>query len=92
MIVTAGNESETRRWVIWILTDVLIGKLVGQTHPLRLMLHRLSIHDRVLELFYDGFVDSIALTCHQDRPLNKIAPPTKSSTLQAFFLSTTGVL
>lgn len=29
MIVTADNENEMRRWITWILTDVLIGKLVG---------------------------------------------------------------
>ena len=92
MIVTADNENGMRRWIIWRLTDVFIGKFVGQTHPLRLVLHRLSIHDRVLELLHDSFVDSIALTFYQDRPMNKIIPPTKSSTLQAFFLSTTGVL
>ena len=39
MIVTADSENETRRWVFRTHTNVLIGKLVGQTHPLRLMLH-----------------------------------------------------
>ena len=62
MIVTAGSEKEIRRRVFWALTDVLIGKFVGQTHPLWLMLHRLSIHDRVLELLHDSLVNSIALT------------------------------
>ena len=92
MIVTADSEDMTRRWVYWTLTDVLIGKLVRQTHSLWLMLHRLSIHDRVLELLHDSLVNSIALICCQYRPMNETAPPTKSSTLQAFFLSTTGVL
>ena len=64
MIVTAGSEKKIRRWIFWTLTDVLIGKLVGKTHPLWLMLHRLSIHDRVLELLHDSFMDSIALTFH----------------------------
>lgn len=43
------------------LTDVFVCELMRETHPLRLMLHRLPVHYRVLELFYDGFVDSVTL-------------------------------
>lgn len=35
------------------------------------MFHRLSIHDSVLELLHDGFVDSIALTFYQHRQMNQ---------------------
>lgn len=62
MIVTADNKDETRRWILWQPTDVLVTKLVGQTHPLRLMLYGLPIHNRMLELLHDRFVNSIALT------------------------------
>ena len=48
--------------MFWLLTDVLVAELVGQTHPLRLMLYGLSIHNRVLELLHDSLVNSIALT------------------------------
>lgn len=92
MIVTANNEDETRRWIFWQPTDVLVAKLVGQTHPLRLMLYGLPIHNCMLELLHDSFVNSIALTSGKQRPTDKIESPTKSSTVQAVFLSTTGVL
>lgn len=62
MIVTADSQDETRRWTFGTLTDVLISKLMGQTHPLRLMFYGLSIHNRMLELLHDGFVNSVALT------------------------------
>ena len=62
MIVTADIEDETRRWIFRPLTDVLVAELVRQTHPLRLMLYGLPIHDRMLELLHDSFVNSIALT------------------------------
>lgn len=53
------------------LTDVLIGKFVGEAHPLRLMLHRLPIHDSVFELFYDRLVYGIALTRCQHLPFDQ---------------------
>lgn len=43
------------------LTDVLVSELVGESHTLRLMLNRLSVHDGGLELLNDGAVNSIAL-------------------------------
>ena len=74
------------------LTDVFIRKLVRETHPLRLMLHRLSVYNRVLELLDNGFMDSIALTWRQHAQSRKTDSLTKSSTVHAFFLNTTGVL
>jgi hypothetical protein len=74
------------------LTDVLVCKLVREAHPLRLMLHRLSIHDCVLELLNNSLVDGIALMVCQCLPLERTGLPTKSSTEHALFLSTTGVL
>lgn len=62
MIVTADSQDETRRWTFGTITDVLISKLMGQTHPLRLMFYGLSIHNRMLELLHDSFVNSVALT------------------------------
>lgn len=43
------------------LTDILVGKLVGKTYPLRLVLYRLPIDYCVFELLDNGLVDSIAL-------------------------------
>ena len=51
-----ANESQT-------LTDIFVCKLMCETYPLWLMFHRLSVHYRMLELFHNGFVDSITL-CH----------------------------
>lgn len=56
------------------------------------MLHRLTVYDRMLELLDNGFVDSIALTWRQHTQPRKTDLLTKSSTVHAFFLSTTGVL
>lgn len=44
-----------------LLTDIFVGKLVRQADTLGLMLDRFAIHDSVLELFYDGFVDRVTL-------------------------------
>ena len=44
------------------LTDILVGELMSQTHPLRLVLDRPSIHDGLSELFYDRFVNGVALS------------------------------
>ena len=43
------------------LTDVFVGKLMGQSDTLRLMLDRFSVYDGVLKLFYDGLVDGVTL-------------------------------
>lgn len=43
------------------LTDILVSKLMGQSHTLRLMLNRLSVHDGSLELLNDGAVNGVAL-------------------------------
>lgn len=43
------------------LTDIFVGKLVGEPHTLRLMFHRLAIHNRLLELLDDGLVNGVAL-------------------------------
>ena len=43
------------------LTNVLVRKLMSQTHPLRLVLDGLPIYDGMLELLDDGLVDSITL-------------------------------
>jgi hypothetical protein len=44
-----------------VLTDILIRELMRQTHPLRLMLNRTSIHNSLSELFNNRLVDRIAL-------------------------------
>lgn len=49
------------------LTDILVGKLVGETYPLRLVLYRLPIDYCVFELLDNGLVDSVALKCGQLR-------------------------
>ena len=43
------------------LTDILIRQLMRKAHSLRLMLHRLSIDNGVLELLNDLFVNGVAL-------------------------------
>ena len=75
------------------LTNVLVRKLMSQTHPLRLVLDGLPIYDGMLELLDDGLVDCITLY----EKSTMFAPDstetlTKSSTVHAFFLNTTGVL
>lgn len=34
-----------------------------EADPLRLMLHGLTVHNRMFELFHNGLVNRIALTC-----------------------------
>lgn len=43
------------------LTDVFVTKLVAETHALRLMLHRFSINDSLLELLGNRLVNGITL-------------------------------
>ncbi len=43
------------------LTDIFVCELVGETNPLRLMLHRLPVYYRMFELIYNGFMDRITL-------------------------------
>lgn len=43
------------------LTDVFVRKLMGEPDSLWLMLHRSSIHDGLLELLNDGFMNGVAL-------------------------------
>lgn len=45
-----------------VLTNVFIGKLVGEAHALRLMLDRFTVDDGVLELLNDRLVDRITLS------------------------------
>jgi hypothetical protein len=35
-----------------------------QAYALRLVLHRLAVHDGMLEVIYDGFVDRMTLSRH----------------------------
>ncbi len=44
------------------LTDVFVSQLMRETNTLGLMLDRLTIHDGMFELFYNRFVDCVALT------------------------------
>ena len=44
-----------------VRTNVFVGKLVSESHTLRLMLDRFAVNDGVLELLNDRFVDRIAL-------------------------------
>ncbi len=92
MIVTVNREQ-----IVVVLsndphTDVFVCELMRETHPLRLMLYRLTIHNRMLELLHNGLVYGIALTHCQSLRYGKSGLLTKSSTEHAFFLSTTGVL
>lgn len=43
------------------LTNVFICELVRKAHPLRLVLHGLSIHDGMLELLNNRLVNGVAL-------------------------------
>lgn len=43
------------------LTDIFVRKLMTETNALRLMLDRLPIHNSMLELFKDCFMNCIAL-------------------------------
>lgn len=65
MIVTiAGDQYQwghILHCAMGLRTDVFISKLVRESHSLRLMLHRLSIHNGIPELLHDGAMDSIAL-------------------------------
>lgn len=92
MIVTIDNEPSTMTPDSRALTNVFICKLVRKANSLRLMLYRLTIHNCMLELLHDGLVDSIALIWCQYTQMTIVKPLTKSSTVHAFFFSTTGVL
>jgi len=43
------------------LTDVFVCKLVAKSHTLRLVLHRLAIHNRSAELLHNSLVDGVTL-------------------------------
>lgn len=43
------------------LTDVFVRKLMRQADTLGLMLDRFAVHDGVLELLHNGFVDGVTL-------------------------------
>lgn len=43
------------------LTDVFVGQLMRQTDTLGLMLDRFAVHDSMLELIYNGFMDGMTL-------------------------------
>jgi hypothetical protein len=49
------------RSVTGIRTDILVGKLVRESHTLRLMLARFPVNDSVLEVVHDGLVNRITL-------------------------------
>lgn len=75
------------------LTDILICKLVRQSHTLRLMFYRAAIDDGLLELLHNSLVNGIALSnFHQGASIwsRQGALRTKSSTVHAFCRSTTG--
>lgn len=42
-------------------TDVFVSQLVGETHTLGLVLHRLAVDDGVLELLENGAMDGVTL-------------------------------
>ena len=66
---------------------------MGQPHSLGLMLDRSPVDDGVFELLHNGLVNGIALGSDQRITIVvDLRTPTKSSTVQAFFLNTTGVL
>ena len=82
-----GTELEVCR-----LTNIFIRQLVGQTDTLGLVFDRSTVYDCVFELLNNGLVNSVALGKVSK---NSQWPPwrlklTKSSTVEAFFLSTTG--
>ncbi len=75
------------------LTDVFVRKFMYKTDPLRLMFHRASVDDCLLELFNDGLMNSITLRQVSKRNSEgSVSHLTKSSTVEAFFLNTTGAL
>lgn len=43
------------------LTDVFVRKLVAKSNTLRLVLHRLAIHNRSTELLHNSLVDGVTL-------------------------------
>jgi hypothetical protein len=42
-------------------TNIFVGKLMGQTHALRLVLDRFAIYDGVLEVIDNRLVDGVTL-------------------------------
>ena len=81
------------------LTDVFICQFMGQANTLWLMLNRTTIYNGMFELFDDGFVDRITLCSRRHELLgpefvNEGATGvlTKSSTVEAFLLRTTGAV
>jgi len=72
---------------------------MGQANALRLMLNRTTVYNGMFELFNNGLMDGVALYSHMGQP-NLLSSRqdgatwalTKSSTVEAFCLRTTGAL
>ena len=75
------------------LTDVFISELMRQPYALRLVFYRLAVYNGVLEVINNGFVDRMALpTRKQILTPYQNKQHTKSSTVEAVDLSTTGAV
>lgn len=62
MIVTAYVERIPKISSTCSLTDIFVCEFMREADPLRLMLHGLTIHNCMFELFHNGLVNGIALT------------------------------
>jgi hypothetical protein len=72
---------------------------MGQANTLRLMLNRTTVYNGMFELFNNGLMDGVALYSSTGQPLvvkssgwGLHGALTKSSTVEAFCLRTTGAL
>ena len=73
---------------------------MGQANALRLMLNRTTVYNSMFELFNNGLMDGVALYSYTGQPLvvkvvrmgGYMGKLTKSSTVEAFCLRTTGAL
>jgi hypothetical protein len=63
MVEKRGNEGgrSSRKRVQTIRTDIFIGKLMGESYSLWLMLDRLSVDNRRLELFENAPMNRVTL-------------------------------
>ena len=63
MVTGHRDQSSNRTRIEYrrLLTDIFVGKLMRQADTLGLVLDRFAIHNSMLELFYDGFVDGVTL-------------------------------
>jgi hypothetical protein len=72
---------------------------MGQANTLRLMLNRTTVYNGMFELFNNGLMNGVALYSYTGQPLvvksrqyGATWALTKSSTVEAFCLRTTGAL